>query len=618
MALISVQVNNSQACQNSYTLNYLLKQELGFQGFVVSDWYGTHSGVSSILAGLDMTMPGDPEGQNTNTGRSFWGANLTVAILNGSVPQWRLDDATTRIVAAWYFVGRDNATEDINFSSWTLDTYNYEHYYTGDGWGLVNQHVDVRGSGEHAAIIRDIGARSTVLLKNVNNALPLTGKEKLTSVFGYDAFGNPDGPNGCSDRGCDNGTLAMAWGSGSTNFAYLVTPDAAIQNEVVSRGGAYESISDNYAFDEINALAHRSNVSLVFVNADSGEGYIVVDGNYGDRNNLTLWGGGDDLIKSVAGNCSNTIVILHSVGPVLMEDYKNHPNITAILWAGVPGEQSGSSIADVLFGRVNPGAKLPFTMGAKREDWGVDVLYTPNAGTDAPQQNFKEGIFTDYRAFDKFNTTPTYEFGFGLSYTNFTYSDIKIVKHNVSAYTAATGYTSIAPTFGTIENSTAAHLFPANFTRSPQYLYPWLNSTNLSSSSGDTQYGSNAFIPAGSHDSSAQKIVPAGGAPGGNPLLWDVVYTINVTIKNVGKVAGEEVPQLYVSLGGPYDAPLALRGFERLSIQPNSTVTFTADIMRRDISNWSPEQQNWYVSNYTKIAYVGSSSRNLPLSIQLS
>lgn len=66
------------------------------------------------------------EGQNSNTGRSFFGANLTVAILNGSVPQWRLDDATTRIVAAWYLVGRDNATEDINFSSWTLDTYNYE------------------------------------------------------------------------------------------------------------------------------------------------------------------------------------------------------------------------------------------------------------------------------------------------------------------------------------------------------------------------------------------------------------------------------------------------------------------------------------------------------------
>jgi len=78
------QINNSQACQNSYVLNYLLKGELGFQGFVVSDWLGTHSGVSSILAGLDMTMPGDSTAYNSPD--SFFGQNLTVAVLNGTVP----------------------------------------------------------------------------------------------------------------------------------------------------------------------------------------------------------------------------------------------------------------------------------------------------------------------------------------------------------------------------------------------------------------------------------------------------------------------------------------------------------------------------------------------------
>jgi len=78
------QINNSQACQNSYTLNYLLKGELGFQGFVVSDWLGTHSGVASILAGLDMTMPGDADAYDS--GNSYFGANLTIAVLNGTVP----------------------------------------------------------------------------------------------------------------------------------------------------------------------------------------------------------------------------------------------------------------------------------------------------------------------------------------------------------------------------------------------------------------------------------------------------------------------------------------------------------------------------------------------------
>lgn len=114
----------------------------------------------------------------------------------------------TRILAAWYYVGRDNNTVDINFSSWTEDTFSYEHYYSGKGWGIVNEHVDPRDG--HGALIRDIGARSTVLLKNVRNTLPLTGKEKLTAVFGEDAGSNELGPNGCADRGCDNGTLGMA------------------------------------------------------------------------------------------------------------------------------------------------------------------------------------------------------------------------------------------------------------------------------------------------------------------------------------------------------------------------------------------------------------------------
>ena len=94
--------------------------------------------------------------------------------------------------------------------------------------------------------------------------------------------------------GCDNGTLAMGWGSGTANFPYLITPDAAIQAEVIQNGkGFYESVLDDYAYTQISALARRADqvdgVCLAFVNSDSGEGYIVVDGNEGDRNNLTLW-----------------------------------------------------------------------------------------------------------------------------------------------------------------------------------------------------------------------------------------------------------------------------------------------------------------------------------------
>jgi len=365
----------------------------------MSDWIGTHSGVSAILAGLDMTMPGDIA---YDSGTSFYGANLTTAVLNGTVPQWRLDDMAVRIMAGYYYVDRNTTRTPINFSSQTMDTYGFEHFFTGDGaWEVMNEHVDVRG--DHAQLIREIGAKSVVLLKNVNNTLPLTGREKLTAVIGGDAGPNPEGPNSCSDRGCDNGTLAQGWGSGSVQYPYLVTPDTAIQNEVLSKGGAYESIFDNYANASITNLARRANVTLAFVNSDAGEWYIEVGGNYGDRNNLTFWGGADEMLENVLGECNNVVIVIHSVGPVLLEQYKNHPNVTAMVWAGLPGEESGNSIADVLYGRVNPGAKLPFSIAKAREDYGTDVLYTPNALV--PQTNFKEGVFIDYRALDKMNTS---------------------------------------------------------------------------------------------------------------------------------------------------------------------------------------------------------------------
>ena len=608
------QINNSYGCQNSYILNYLLKGELGFQGFVMSDWSAQHSGVGAALAGLDMTMPGDV---TFDSGTSYWGTNLTVAVLNGTIPAWRLDDAAVRIMAAYYYVGRDTHAVPINFDSWTLDTYGYENYVVNEGYGLINEHVDVRAG--HGNLIRQMGAASTVLLKNTNNVLPLTGKEKLTAVFGNDAGDNPAGPNGCPNRGCDNGTLGMAWGSGTAEFSYLVTPETAIQNEVLNNLGAFESITDNFAAKQIQGLASRASVAIVFVNADAGEGFINVDGNIGDRNNLTLWQGGDTLIQNVSAQCNNTIVVLHTVGPVLLSNYSSSPNVTAILWAGIPGEQSGNSIADVLYGRVNPGAKLPFTMAESREDYGTDLLYLPNEGTGAPQVDFTEGVFIDYRAFDQNNIQPVYEFGFGLSYTNFSYSNLHITKTNASSiYTPMTGTTSPAPTYGSITNDSASYIFPANTSHVPLFIYPYLNFTDLEESANETDYAVPGFIPPGSQDSSPQPLVPAGGGSGGNPMLYDVLYQVSATITNTGSIPGDEVPQLYISLGGPYEPKVVLRGFERLSIQPGQAATFTADVTRRDISNWDTTSQNWVITNYTKTAFVGSSSRNLPLRAVLS
>lgn len=152
-----------------------------------------------------MTMPGDV---GFDSGTSFWGANLTIAVLNGTVPQYRIDDMAVRIVAAWYHVDReDHQVENApNFSSWTTRTFGYRHYIAEEGYEQLNYHVDVQD--DHRDNIREVAAKGTVLLKN-NGALPLKGTEQLVGVFGEDAADNQYGPNGCSDRGCDNGTLAM-------------------------------------------------------------------------------------------------------------------------------------------------------------------------------------------------------------------------------------------------------------------------------------------------------------------------------------------------------------------------------------------------------------------------
>jgi beta-glucosidase len=180
--------------------------------------------------------------------------------------------------------------------------------------------------------------------------------------------------------------------------------------------------------------------------------------------------------------------------------------------------------------------------------------------------------------------------------------------------------TSAAPSTQNVSRNPSDYLFPANFTRVPLYIYPYLNTTNPNAISNTTSRpspNSDPSIPPNALSSSPQPIHPAGGAPGGNPQLYDVLYQVEATIRNTGSIGGEEVPQLYISLGGASDPRVVLRGFQRLSINPGSFATFHADITRRDISNWDPVTQNWVITNYTKTVHVGSSSRRLQLTAVL-
>lgn len=609
------QINNSYGCSNSYTLNKLLKGELGFQGFVMSDWGAHHSGVGDALAGLDMSMPGDVI---LGSPYSYWGTNLTVSVLNSTIPEWRIDDMAVRIMAAYYKVGRDRYRTPPNFSSWTRDVYGYEHFIVSENYIKLNDRVSVQR--DHAKVIRRIGSDSTVLLKN-EGALPLTHQERMVGIIGRDAGSNPHGANGCSDRGCDQGTLAMGWGSGTANFPYLITPEQAIQNEILNNGNGQTNVfavTDNWDLQQIADVASQSSVALVFVNADSGEGYIDVDGNEGDRKNMTLWHNGEQVIKTAAHNCKNTVVVLHTPNAVLIGDWYEHPNITAILWAGMPGQESGRSIVDVLYGRVNPGGKTPFTWGQTRGAYGPPILTEPNNGVGAPQSDFTDGVFIDYRRFDKTNEKPIYEFGYGLSYTNFEFSDLQVTPLNAGKYIKTTGKTDNAPVLGK-PGKASEYLFPNSINRVRQYLYPYLNSTNLRASSGDPDYGmkANQYIPPGARNGTSQELLPASGPSGGNPALFEDLVQVTATIRNTGSVIGDEVPQLYVSLGGQDDPVRVLRAFDRVTIPAGEQFQWTTKLTRRDLSNWDVVSQNWVITNAPKKVYVGNSSRKLPLEAAL-
>lgn len=203
-------LNSSYSCQNSKVLNGLLKEELGFQGYVMSDWGAVHAGVDSAKAGLDMNMPG-PIGFFV-TEPSFWGPNLTTAVNNGSLSEDRLDDMARRVMTPYFYLSQDKDYPPIDMESGALNVLGVHPYLATFDEGPAN--VDVRQT--HAKLIRDLGAAGTVLLKNTNNALPLRAPKNI-GVFGNDAGDPTNGLytlnlGGIADF--EYGTLTIGGGSG--------------------------------------------------------------------------------------------------------------------------------------------------------------------------------------------------------------------------------------------------------------------------------------------------------------------------------------------------------------------------------------------------------------------
>ncbi|KAJ5380547.1 uncharacterized protein N7496_002975 [Penicillium cataractarum] len=531
-------LNGSHSCQNSYLLNHLLKTELGFQGYVMSDWGATHSGVASVESGMDMTMPGGFTlyGEEWTEG-SFLGKNLTQAVQNGTVEMSRLDDMIVRIMTPYFWLGQDKNYPSVDASVGPLnvdsppDTWLYDWKFTGE----TNR--DVRAN--HSAMIRQHGSASTVLLKNERNALPLR-KPRNIVIAGNDAGPLTQGPD--LQANFEYGVLAGSSGSGSCRFSYLSTPLDAINTRARKDGSLVQSYLNNTlltttALTSPLWIPQQPDVCLVFLKSFAAEGE--------DRTSLELDWNGNAVVETVASHCNNTVVITNSGGVNVMP-FADHPNVTAILAQHYAGEETGNAIVDILYGDVNPSAKLPYVIAYNESDYNAPLTTAVQTnGTYDWQSWFDEELEVGYRYFDAQNISVRYEFGFGLSYTSFSLKDLK-VKNSSSARISA--------------------LPPSRPT-----------------------------------------------APGGNPALWETVYTLEAEVSNTGDVDGFAVPQLYVEFPTSTPAgtpPSQLRGFDKVWLQSGETKTVTFELMRRDVSYWDVVSQDWRVPTRSFTFKAGFSSRD--------
>ncbi|KAG1850300.1 glycoside hydrolase superfamily [Suillus tomentosus] len=529
-------INESYACNNDKMLNDILKREYGFQGFVQSDWSATMSTLSAV-AGLDMTMPGDI---TFDSGNSYFGGNLTDYVNDGYISTARLDDMVTRIIAAWYFLHQDEAYPATNFNAFNSNDE------------VNNKHVNVQA--DHYKLVREIDAAGTVLLKNVNGALPLN-KPRNMVLIGSDARPGKFGPNEFSDQGGSDGILAMGWGSGTGYFPYLISPLEGVQERARQDGSSVFWDFDDWNTVLAGNMAYGEAVALVFTNSDSGEDYITVDGNQGDRNNLTAWHNGDDLILAVAAQNNNTIVVVNSVGPLIIEPWIEHPNITAVVWAGIQGQEAGNGIADILYGAYNPSGRLPYTIAKDIADYPAQLI-TDDSGNEIVPIDYTEGLFIDYRHFDQANITPRFEFGFGLSYTTFTYSNL--------------GVTPIQ----------------SSDTDQEGLITAWKNGE-------------------------ASPI-----AEGSSTALWlhEPAFQVTFEVTNTGPVSGTEIPQLYIHFpSSASEPPSVLRGFTNVEISPKDTKQVSITLSRYDLSIWDVIAQGWRKPDGQISFSIGASSRDFRL-----
>ena len=355
-------INGTYAAEHKEALTDILRGEWGFDGFVVSDWGAVNNRVPDLEAGLDLEMPASG-GINDE--------QIVDAVKEGRLEESVLDRAVERILNIVYRF-EENRNESAVFDR------DKDHEYA-----------------------KKVAEETIVLLKNEDGLLPLSEKEEIAFIGKYAR--QPRFQGGGSSH-INSHKVTGAWD---------VVKDWG--NITFAEGyGDQEDVTDEALIAEAVEKAGKAKAAVIFAglpDAFESEGF--------DRSHMGMPNCQNELINRVAAVQPNTIVVLHNGSPVEMPWADQ---VKGIVEAYLSGQAVGAAVVDILFGKVNPSAKLPETFPYKLED-NPSYLYYLGEGDKV---EYREGVFVGYRYYDTKKMDVRFPFGYGLSYTTFAYSNLKL------------------------------------------------------------------------------------------------------------------------------------------------------------------------------------------------
>ncbi|HEX3373741.1 MAG TPA: glycoside hydrolase family 3 C-terminal domain-containing protein [Edaphobacter sp.] len=381
-------VESHYACENDYLLNQVLKKEFKFKGWVLSDWGATHSTVQSALSGLDQDMPGDD---------NYFSEPLKKAVQDGQVPEARLNDMVHRILRSM-------------FASGVIDD------------PPVRTVVDPFRGRDDA---QHIAEESIVLLKNSGSILPLKPGATSIALIGSNADVGVLSGGGSAQVDAPGGNAANPRPGGSHWGEPVYFPSSPMKNIQAHSPQATVKYSSGDDVAAAVQLAKSSATAIVFANQPLHEDM--------DAKSLALPGDQNALIDAVAAANPNTIVVLETGGPVSMPWIDHVKGVIEMWYPGIGGAQA---LAKILFGDVNPSAKLPASFAKDEQQLphptvpGLEgVTFTSTGRQIKPKPfdlRYTEGAKVGYKWFESTNQQPLFPFGFGLSYTTYAYSGLTV------------------------------------------------------------------------------------------------------------------------------------------------------------------------------------------------